>query len=359
MPKIATVTLLALQDELPKIASLASWGAAANNMVHSPAGKKALGLAGALGGHGAAAGAGLGALYKGYKGYSEARDQGADVTGALGSGAMGAIGGASSGALIGGLAGAGAGGAIGHLHPDADKLRTALSTGRAGALGRFGQRQMHGLTGWTPPEGLSSDAIRGGTWAADQAVKDLEAGKGPATSWFGLKKVDQAKALEQAKKVQGIEKDMQSGGLTNIPGIAKALAGKGDVSRGEALKRMFAHQWHAQDGLGKVMAAGAVAGGVAPLLTAKGREGENVGEQVGGGLGGTAGALVGSALPFYAQNKVMQAGTYVGGKLGKGVDWMRGKHRSLPDERDQSGMDGQNHPSERIPMSAGTNGVMQ
>jgi len=348
MPKIATTTLLALQDELPKIASLASWGAAASGVIHGAAGKKALGLAGALGGHGAAVGAGLGGLYKGYKSYSDARDQGADVGSALAHGVGGAIGGASQGALLGGIAGAGVGGALGHFHPDAaavEKLRGALSTDKhwSGAVGRFGQRQMHGLTGWTPEKGLES--IRGGSWAAEKNVKDLVAGGKGGTP-----------ELAKARKVVGVERDMQARGLTHVPGIIKALSGKDRVG---TLKAMAAHQWGAASPAQKAMVASMTALPLLPLLSASGRDSANAGEQTGGALGGTAGAIVGSALPFYAQNKAMQAGTYVGGKLGKGVDWVRGKHRSLPDERDQSGMDGQNYPGERIPMSAGSNGVMQ
>lgn len=205
---------------------------------------------------------------------------------------------------------------------------------------------MHGLTGWKPEGGLES--IRGGSWAAEKALADLgKAGAG-----------DKAKA--QAQKVIDLEKQMQAHNLTNVPGIATALAGKNPgVSRGKALRSMASHQWSAASPGQKAMVASMTALPLLPLLSASGRDSANAGEQTGGALGGTAGALVGSALPFYAQGKVMQAGTYVGGKLGKGVDWLRGKHRSLPDDRDQQGMDGQNYPGERIPMSAGSNGVMQ
>jgi phage tail tape-measure protein len=153
---------------------------------------------------------------------------------------------------------------------------------------------------------------------------------------------------------------MQKQDLTHVPGIVRALAGKNpDVSRGAALKGMLAHQWGAASPGQKAMIAGMTVLPMMPLLGAEGRKGPNTGEQVGSTVGSTAGALVGSALPFYAQSKVMGAGGYLGGKVGKGVDWLRGKHRSLPDDREQSGLDGQNYPGERVPMSPGSNGVMQ
>lgn len=358
MPSIDPTTLLALQDELPKIASIAAYLGVAKNFINSGAGKKTLGLAGAMGGHGAAIGAGLGGLYKGYQGYSDARDQGADAVTAVESGLTGAAGGAMSGALYGGIAGGAAGGALGHYHPKADDLRKALSTEKnwTGALGRFGQRQMHGLTGWTPEGGLT--AIRGGPWAARKALDEAKAG-------FLENKVP-AKDVRHAKKVLGIEKGMEEANLTNLPGLVGALGGKGKLpdgtplTRTEALKRMAAHQWDAQGTKGKALMLGMTAMPLLPLLSEQGRQGDSVGEQTGSVLGGTAGAFLGSALPFYAQQKVMGAGGYLGGKVGKGIDWLRGsnKHPGYIQDREQATSDGQHYPVERVPMSAGANGVM-
>ncbi len=114
--------------------------------------RKVAGLHGAL--SGAGAGLGLGTLAGGainaYRGYRGARDQGADVGGALLAGATAA----PSGAAVGGLAGAGLGAGAGHMLPQLG-ARIAATPG-LGAPARFAQRQVHGATGWMPHGGGAS-----------------------------------------------------------------------------------------------------------------------------------------------------------------------------------------------------------
>lgn len=319
MDKIEPAMLHGMQAELMKTASLGATLAGVGKYLGSTGGRKTLGLAGAMGGHGAAIGAGIGGIYKGYKGYSDAKEQGQDTEGALKAGLGAGVGGAMSGALYGGIAGAGAGAAVGRYHPKADQLREALSTEKnwTGSLGRFGQRQMHGITGVTPEKGLES--IRGGSWRSQLDFDAIKAKGGDIT---------------KAQKTLDVDKAMAGGGLTSVPGIAKTFLGKNkDVSRTEAVKRMLGHQWHSQGAGGKALMVGMTGLPLMSALTSSSEGGK--GEQVGNIIGSTAGAVVGSALPFYPQGKLMEYSGAAGKKIGKGVDWALGRrnpHAMAPTE---------------------------
>ncbi len=308
-------------DEVTKIAGIADFVTKNKGM---------LGSAGALLGHGAAAGAVLGGLHEGYKGYEDARAQGASGLGA-GLGALGgAVGGASSGALGGALIGGGAGAALHTLRPQAaDAARKALSApgSRLGALGRFGQRQMHGLTGWTPPEGLSSDAIRGGSWATGKALASAP---------------KDAKNYGKLVETHALQKEVESKGLTNLPGVVGALAGSG---RGDAAKLLAKHTWKNADPMMKAQLALAPVGAVAAMAGPEEAGGPGKGERVGSSIGNTVGSLASSALPFGAGQLAMGAGRAAGGKAGKMVDWLRGK--SSTDAANLATNEGQHIPTER------------
>ena len=132
MPNLDETTLSAFRDELRKLSA-----------VHPALGA---GLTmGALGGLGAG----------GY-GYMKARSEGKSVSDSLGQAAKRGL----QGAAIGGAAGAGLG---------------ALTPGSVGgAVSRFGQRQLHSVTGWTPSgmsreEGLQS--MRAGAYDARCVIR--------------------------------------------------------------------------------------------------------------------------------------------------------------------------------------------
>lgn len=316
MPKLYPC-LRGFHDELEKIAGLSEYVAKNQGM---------LGSAGALLGHGAAAGAVLGGLHGAYKGYREARDQGEGAGASALHGLGGALGGVSSGAIGGALIGGGAGAALHTLRPQAaESLRKALSStdSRLGALGRFGQRQMHGLTGWQPPEGYSSEAIRGGSWKTKQ-VANAAAG----TAGF-----------EKALADHELQKKVESRGLTHLPGIVEALKGP---NRGETLKLLAKHTWTNADPLMKAQLALAPVGVGAALMT--GDEDKNKGQRIGATVGNVAGGVVGSALPFGAGQLVMHAGSRIGTGAGKLVDKLRG--RSPTDEANSATNEGQHIPSE-------------
>lgn len=318
--------------ELEKIAGLADF--VAKN-------KGALGSAGAFMGHGAAIGAGLGGIHSAVKGYEDARDQGAGVGGAVGMGALSGLGGAMHGGTRGALIGAGVGGALGVLRPQAaEAARKALSStdSHFGAMGRFGQRQMHGLTGLKPEEGLSSDAIRGGSWASGRAA----AGKAE-----GSKEV----------MLHNLQKKVEADGLDNLPGIANAMKG-GD--RTGALKTLAKHQWHNGDMLTKATIGGGALGIGASALMPESKDGPGKGEAIGTSAGGMIGGLAGSALPLFPGQLAADVGRGTGKRVGKAVDWLRGRRGSLPpsDLANHVTGEGQHVPSETS-YGPGAGGVSQ
>src|ERR1700722_10541625 len=104
---------------------------------------------GSLGGAGlmlgSIGGAGLGAA----SGFHDARERGESVGGAALGGLAGGARGALRGAAAGGLAGGGLGAAL-----KTDVSGLARGTGMVGMGSRFGQRQVHALTGMLSPQEL-------------------------------------------------------------------------------------------------------------------------------------------------------------------------------------------------------------
>lgn len=316
MPKLYD-SLPGFHDELEKIAGLADYVTKNQGM---------LGSAGALLGHGAAAGAVLGGLHGAYKNYRAAKDEGAGTGVASIHALGGALGGIPGGALGGALIGGGAGAALHTLRPQAAEMaRKALSSpeSRLGALGRFGQRQVHGLTGWKPPEGLSSDAIRGGSWATGRAA-DAAAG----TAGF-----DKALANHE------LQKKVEEKGLTHLPGVVDALRGP---DRGEAAKLLFRHG--TTDNLAKLN-LGLSGLGLASTLLDK-QENPQKGEQLGSNAGRLAGGLAGSALPFGAGLLASEAAGAVGKHTGRLIDRLRGRSAAHTDHSEVATNEGQHIPSE-------------
>jgi len=220
---------------------------------------------GTFGGAGAALGAGVNGLREGYNAYQEAKDQGSGGVMAGIHGLFGGAAGAYKGGLLGGLAGSAAGAAGAHFAGGttksiADKL---LANRVGGAVGRFGQRQVHGLTGWTPAGGAASIGV-----------------SGPE-------------------------------GMTNLPDIARSLRS----DPGGTLRKGFTHQWKNSDALGKAMmglsGAGLAYSALGPEDPQRGRA-----ERIGGDIAGlTASVLTGglSTIPQMAASTIAgQAGAGAG-----------------------------------------------
>lgn len=311
---------------------------------------------GALGGAGAGIGGALGALHGAVSGYRDAREHGRSVGGS----ALGALGGGvregAMGAALGGGAGMLAGGGAALAAPElaARGARAVESAGGPiGALGRFGQRQVHGLTGWTPEEGLSS--IRGGAFGARGRAEAAHKNMYDVIE----KNPNDQKAVGSAIKSYGQEgraaraaQELEDRGMTSIPGTLKAIASD---PRG-ALSAGFKDTWHGAHPVTRAAMIGLPALDVAKALAGPEDPHKGRAERIGGTLAGvTTGALLGGA-PLAAQIAGGLAAMPVGSMLGKGVDKLRGGlvHRKPELEH----VDNQQHvPTERE-MSPAAAGVL-
>lgn len=231
-----------------------------------------LSSAGALGGIGAGVGGVAGAVHGGVKNYRAAKAEGADTRGALLHGAMGAAGGVGKGALIGaGVGGvAGAGASLANAGK-AEAVRAAL-TDRS-AFARFGQRQVHGVTGAVPQGGLGklrmdaadrADQLKSLTARLEADPHSMQPGIIDRARGLDAKTVG-AKALERAQQSAGAAQAAQDAGLTSVPGLIKSLA----KSPKDTMRLAWNHQMHGADGTTKAMMA---ASGLGVAQTAANRE---------------------------------------------------------------------------------------
>lgn len=296
---------------------------AIRRLATSPAARAALQRG--LGGAGAGAGAGglIGAGIGGLGGYHEARREGAGVGGALLHGVGGAAQGATTGALVGG-AGLGAleaAGATPGLYG-----RLAGAKGPVGTAARFGQRQVHALTGWTPKGFFAPEGARQmGAGAADAVAHAAKGGPGAD------------KALHAAERAEAM-------GISSLPGFARSVREHG---LGKTMAAGAADQWHSGGTTGKLLAVGVPAATVAGEL---GREGDEKKGRAGRLLGaaGQVGAMSLGTLPI-AGTLAVNAATR---KLTNAAGHLRGRasevgHTPAPPETSPSA-NGLASPVERI-----------
>lgn len=204
-----------------------------------------LGGLGAVGGAGIAAGAGIGAGVGGIKNYLEAKREGATTGQALSAGGSGAFHGIGRGAMIGGAVGAIGGAGLGLASPGkAEAVRSALTRAPSiiGSGAQFGQRQVHGITGWRPGApgtpirdslkeiGMGSHLREADVDATAARLKEVSEDPkkiGLINRMRGKTQAEvagkAAKNLESAKDSLRAAQVAEERGLTNIPGYAKAL----------------------------------------------------------------------------------------------------------------------------------------
>jgi hypothetical protein len=209
-------------------------------------------------------------------------------------------------------------------------LESALSglKSTAGAAKRFGQRQAHGLTGWTPkgfmnPEGIRD--MRGGAYDAMERLTATERSAAPGVGKYRPGLVDRvlgrsegtvqsravkskAKEVAEARKAYQASQKAEDMGLTSLPGYARALM----RNPGEAISTGFAEQWHNVGPGGKAMMVGLPTLGAAGELSRPSNPGEGGRfERAGTRLGELAYTM--GPLPIAGQ---LVAGGVMGG-LGK------------------------------------------
>lgn len=140
-----------------------------------------------------------------------------------------------------------------------------------------------------------------------------------------------------------------------MPGYLRSLKNNGV---GATLAAGVKDQWHnASPTMGAVMVGLPALGAAGTLLRREDGAGPGKGEELGRNIGGVVGGIAGSAMPLVGNIAVGAAGTAVGGAVGKGADWIRGR-RVAPPMMGPPALEpseGQHLPSERVmsPAAAG------
>lgn len=287
----------------------------------------ALGGAGALLGVGSGVGALLGAGAGGLQGYRESREQGVPSSEAIGhalSGAgRGAVAGGITGAALGGLGG----GIAGSLAPKAMEAGRSYLTGAKGPVGslaRFGQRQVHGLTGHVPEGGLAE--LRHGAASRRDAVQEAEAHLDRVIEEGGTPTLmsrlrgrsaahEAADRLRQANQAYGASADAERRGLTSLPGYVRALHRDGI---GPTLRAGFRDQVRGMSPAMKVLTLGMPAADIAGAAGPSEPGGPTRSERVGRALGGAAGMVL-SPLPQGTQMLLQPGLAALGGRVGRAL----------------------------------------
>lgn len=274
--------------------------------------------AGAGSGLGLGLGTGLvtGGTLGGVRAYRSAREQGQSRAQALGASVGGGMGGALRGGAKGALIGAGTGAVAGLASPT--KVIGATKTlatkdNQLGSFSRFGQRQVHSLTGWRPGGSTKSvEGIGAGAAGPRKALADAVAGKGSP------KEVARAtQALNATEKAQKM-------GLTSLPGIAKSVGKEGLLPTAKAGLHAG---WAGSSPKMKALMVGLPAAQAASTLTAPkepGKPGPGKGEQIGRLAGGTLGSMA-APISLAGGLVLSTALERAGGAAGKGLDRLRGR----------------------------------
>jgi hypothetical protein len=185
-----------------------------------------------------------------------------------------------------------------------------------GVMKRFGQRQLHSLTGWTPHGFHSVKGLRemstGATGAEHAVAKALQAGD--------------AKKLQHARKAFAANHEAERLGLTSLPGMAKALLNK--ETRGKVIPAAIKQQWEGTN-LGEKALLVGVPAGLTAVDMASSDDGHK-GERVGAGIAGTAAGMLTGGMPFVGGAVAGLAAGKAGGMLGRGIDKFR--HKGPPPE---------------------------
>lgn len=290
---------------------------------------RVLGPASAAAGVGMGVGGVVGGGYGAIKGYHEARDQGATAGQAAMAGLGGAVTGGGKGALIGAGTGAVAGAAHHVANPvAAEKLRSSLTN--HSSFARFGQRQAHGLTGYTPEGGLA--AIRHGAAPRLEAVTHAKGQVARADAGEDVRSMGQKilgrdsktvakNQLESAEASHAAAQKAEDMGLTSIPGYVRSLKNNGV---GNTLKASLKDQW-AGSSLGmKGLMVGLPAAELGHAAfqdpNTLNERGRTRGQAVGEAAAGLGSGLFMSPLPVVTQMLSSVPTMAAGRQMGKVVD---------------------------------------
>jgi len=278
--------------------------------------------AGAGSGLGLGLGAGLlaGGAKGGVQSYRAAREGGQGRAQAAGAAIGGGLSGALRGAAKGAVIGAGVGTGAGLLAPKAVIGATkdlATKSNQLGTFSRFGQRQVHSLTGWKPGGSAKSvESIGAGAAGPRKALADTVAKGGSP------KAVARAtQALEATEKAQKM-------GLTSLPGIVKSVGKEGLLPTAKAGLHAG---WAGASPKMKALMVGMPASQALSAMRTQNdpnKPGQGKGERIGRLAGGTLGSMA-APISLSGSLALSTALERAGGLAGKGVDKLRGRKQPL------------------------------
>jgi hypothetical protein len=164
-----------------------------------------------------------------------------------------------------------------------NELTKLAAPGVLGALSRFGQRQLHSVSGWTPKGGL--EPLRMASYGTT------------------------GRAREALQKAEGM-------GLTSLPGVAKAVGQHGLLP---VLRTGAEAQWHGMSPGWKAVSVGAPALGLANSALREPTPGSSKEESVGHDLGNLVGGIAGAPMPIIGSAVLGEGFGQVGKYIGRGV----------------------------------------
>jgi len=326
MLELREAQLLSFRSELRKLAFTL------------PAG---LGAIGAHAGQGMAIGGAVGGTIGAVHGYRKAKQEG-------GSGLGGALSGGFKGTALGAGVGTMAGGVRGGMMHAADpvaaeKARAALT--QNSAFSRFGQRQVHGLTGFVPQgaeRGKYLADIKHGVVnrqaavdAAQKAIDSKEDVRGVFGRVMGHTPEEAAKKqLTRATAARDAAQKAQDYGLTSIPGYVKAIRDP-NIGLKKTLRTAYDEQISGSSPAMKGLMLGmpAVQLGQAAFQDPRKRNsmGESKGEALGSATAGLATGLALGPLPMMTQMGLSMPAMAAGKRLGRVFD---GRNTPPPEQKE-------------------------
>lgn len=293
--------------------------------------RRQAGATGAGVGLGAAGGGLIGGGVQGVRGYQQARQEGATRGQALASGLGKGVGGAAAGAALG----AGVGGAAGltggrHARELAERAVQGGAWNPLASSARFGQRQLHSLTGYADArteKGLKAlHGMRAGSYAAQQRADSARQALGNLWGQGADPKKVRKAAIELQKAQQGLQASQAAErmGLTSLPGYLKSLA----TNPLATLRTGAMEQWRGSGLGGKAMFVGLPTAAAAGELASPAQEGgpgklERVGRSLAGGL-----AFGAAPIPLAGMGILATGAERLGGLAGAGGDVMLARRRA-------------------------------
>lgn len=321
MIDLDALVFAAFADELEKVA-LTPVGGVLQNLA-----RRSL-SAGSMASLGAVGVGGVGAVAGGVQGGLEAQRKGESaLSGAIHGAGRGAALGSSLGAAAGGIGGFAAGRRGADLAKVLARRRDAI-----GGISRFGQRQLHSVTG-AVPEGFANDvrairSIGAGGRATERSLRDaqkhLRKAKLTSAPPSKVQKLEKRLELAQSAKMHAGKAD--AAGMTSIPGMARTLI-QDPRKFVHGVGHATAQQWKETPGAAKALAYGMPAAYVVGEAAKKQEEGDR-------GRASRTLAALGDAAPFMLPMPILGSTVLSGGlrAAGGAVGSLRRKKPALPAE---------------------------